>query len=349
MGRPHPIFAEPPNRSEIVGRLQPAKTPLKSCNQRTSFRAMLGDRAYMQGPSFGSRRSATAILVVINVVVFVLQAIWGFWGNPDQSMHLGSHRLGPGESLFALSASGLAHGYVWQLVTYQFMHGGPLHLLVNMLLVYFFGRAIEEALGSKTVVRLYLLSGAIGGLVQVLYQVLMQRVLNGFHDAPVVGASAAGLGLLAAFAALFPQRDITLLLFFFIPVSLRARTLLWITVGLAVFGMIVPMGNVAEAAHLGGIATGLAYIHWIVLGSKWPSLTRFKPPARPRVLVSAPFPKKSFWQRSKASDLEDLPPAEFISREVDPILDKISAYGIQSLTDRERRILEAARAKMAKR
>jgi len=140
-----------------------------------------------------------------------------------------------------------------------------------------------------------------------------------------------------------------LLLFFFIPVSLRARTLLWISLGLAVFGMIRPMGNVAEAAHLGGIVTGLAYIHWIVQGTGWPSLSHLKPAARPRVLVSAPFPKKSFWQRSKSTEVDDLPPAEFISREVDPILDKISAYGIQSLTDRERRILEAARAKMAKR
>jgi hypothetical protein len=91
-------------------------------------------------------------------------------------------------------------------------------------------------------------------------------------------------------------------------------------------------------------------VHWIVQGSGWLSLARFKPAARrPRVLVSAPFPKKPFWQRTKASETEDLPPAEFISREVDPILDKISAYGIQSLTERERRILEAARAKMAKR
>lgn len=65
--------------------------------------------------------------------------------------------------------------------------------------------------------------------------------------------------------------------------------------------------------------------------------------------MSAPLPKRSFWQRSKPSEVEDLPPAEFITREVDPILDKISANGIQSLTERERRILEAARAKMAKR
>jgi membrane associated rhomboid family serine protease len=244
----------------------------------------------------------------------------------------------------------LAHGYVWQLITYQFLHGGMLHLLVNMLLVFFFGRAIEDALGRKALLRIYLFSGVVGGLVQIIYQAAMQRIIPEYPGGSVVGASASGLGLLAAYAALFPHREITLLLFFFIPVNLRARTLLWVSIGLALFGMIVPMGNVAEAAHLGGIMTGLAYIHWIVQGTGWPTFRFKRTTARPRVLVTAPFPKKPFWQRAKAaSEVEDLPPAEFISREVDPILDKISAFGIQSLTDRERRILEAARAKMAKR
>jgi membrane associated rhomboid family serine protease len=290
----------------------------------------------------------TVILVVLNVAVFVFQAILGFWFSPVHAGRGGS-LVAAGQHLFALSEQGLAHGFIWQLVTYQFMHGGPLHLLVNMLLVYFFGRALEEALGSKVLLQIYLGSGVVGGLVQILYQIVMARIVSDYPSGPVVGASAAGLGLLAAYAALFPHREITLLLFFFIPVSLRAKTLLWMSIGLALFGMIVPLGNVAEAAHLGGIATGLAYIHWIVRGSGWPSLVHLRHPARPRVLVSAPFPKRPFWQRSKPSETEDLPPAEFISREVDPILDKISAYGIQSLTERERRILEAARAKMAKR
>jgi len=277
---------------------------------------------------------------MINVAVFVVQATMDYWGRAAHNQ---------ATALFALSQEGLLQGRIWQLVTYQFMHGGLLHLLVNMLLVFFFGRAIEDALGRKGVLQIYLLSGVVGGLVQLLYQVIMHKLAHGYYGGSVVGASASGLGLLAAFAALFPHREITLLLFFFIPVSLRARTLLWNSLGLAVFGMLVPMGNVAEAAHLGGIITGLAYIHWIVQGSGWPSFGRSKPAARPRVLVTAPFPKRPFWQRSKASEIDDLPPAEFISREVDPILDKISAYGIQSLTDRERRILEAARAKMAKR
>jgi hypothetical protein len=68
-------------------------------------------------------------------------------------------------------------------------------------------------------------------------------------------------------------------------------------------------------------------------------------------LVTTGTGRRGFWQRQKPTptDLEDIPPGEFISREVDPILDKISAHGIQSLTEHERKILEAARSKMAKR
>src|SRR5437879_6255037 len=66
-------------------------------------------------------------------------------------------------------------------------------------------------------------------------------------------------------------------------------------------------------------------------------------------LVKVPSQKSAFWGRTKNATSEDLPPEEFLSKEVDPILEKISAHGIQSLTDRERRILEAAREKMAKR
>ncbi len=308
---------------------------------------MLGDRSYLRGASFGSQRSTALVLVLINVALFVIQSVFWFWQRDIYQVWFGG---GGQRGLLPLSQEGLAKGFLWQLVTYQFLHGGMLHLLVNMLLVFFFGRAIEDALGRKTLLRIYLFSGAVGGLVQIIFQATMQRIIPEYLGGSVVGASASGLGLLAAYAALFPHREITLLLFFFIPVNLRARTLLWISIGLAVFGMAVPMGNVAEAAHLGGIVTGLAYIHWIVQGTGWPTFRFKRAAAQPRVLVTAPLPKKTFWQRSKTTtEVDDLPPAEFISREVDPILDKISEFGIHSLTERERRILEAARAKMAKR
>jgi membrane associated rhomboid family serine protease len=274
------------------------------------------------------------VLLAINTAVFVLQTMLSFWAPSAFQSYFRA---------FALSTDGLASGYLWQLFTYQFMHAGFLHLLVNMIVLYFFGKAVEEALGRRAFLRIYFLSGVVGGLLQMLVAALFP----GYFGRAVVGASACGLGLLATFAALFPERQITLLLFFIIPVSLRAKTLLMIAFGLSIFGLLAPVSNVAEAAHLGGILTGLAYVHWVVKGAG-SVVARSEDEPRPHVLAGT-GPKRPFWQRGKPLEEEDLPPAEFISREVDPILDKISANGIQSLTERERRILEAARAKMAKR
>jgi hypothetical protein len=115
-----------------------------------------------------------------------------------------------------------------------------------------------------------------------------------------------------------------------------------------VFGILFPMDNIAHAAHLGGMIMGIVFvryaIHW-----HWPRFPRTRAqPLRPVAKVS----HRTFggWERDTAdAEDEDLPPEEFLSKEVDPILDKISAHGIQSLTQRERRILETARERMVRR
>jgi hypothetical protein len=130
-------------------------------------------------------------------------------------------------------------------------------------------------------------------------------------------------------------------------VSLRAKYLLLFSGLLAVFGIVFPGDGIAHGAHLGGMIAGVAFVryamHW-----HWPRFQlRRAQPFRPLVKVSRR--ESGGWGRSQAVEDEDLPPEEFLSREVDPILDKISAHGIQSLTERERRILEKAREKMGKR
>lgn len=108
--------------------------------------------------------------------------------------------------------------------------------------------------------------------------------------------------------------------------------------------MAIP-SNVANAAHLGGILTGALFARQIIRGGwNWtmPSFRR-----EPREFAPT-RPQKKIWASTPASD-EDLSAAEFLKSEVDPILDKISAHGIQSLTARERQILEKARSKMARR
>jgi membrane associated rhomboid family serine protease len=252
-----------------------------------------------------------------------------------------------------LSIEGLKQGYVWQLVSFQFLHSNLMHLAGNCLVIFLLGRSVEEALGRKSFLVLYFLSGIVGGLCQTLAGVFANAV--GLHDyalyftGPVVGASAGGFGITAAFALLFP--DQILLLFMIIP--MRAKYLLWLSIAVAGWGVAIPSTgvfgeHVAHAAHLGGVLAGFIFVkyavHWHF---QWPQLSRrTRPPVRRLVKVHS---QKNGWGRDKDVVEEDLPPEEFLSKEVDPILDKISAHGIQSLTDRERRILETARSKMGKR
>ena len=300
---------------------------------------MLDDRSYMRSSPFEAQRPVTVVLLIALAVLFVLQSVvdyytpWPMW------------------RYFALSKEGLGNGFLWQLLTFQFMHaplanGGILHLLLNCWAIYMFGRPVEEALGRSGFLRLYLLSGVFGGLLQMLGSVILP---SHFGIAQVVGASAGAFGLVAAYASLYPERPLTLLLAFILPISMRAKFLLLFSAIFAIFGILIPTSPVAHAAHLGGLLTGLIYVRWGVqaaslLLARRPR--RLRPPNRELIRMTSA--KASAW-RSAKSEPQELPPAEFISREVDPILEKISAHGIQSLTDQERRTLEAARAKMERR
>jgi membrane associated rhomboid family serine protease len=291
---------------------------------------MLEDRDYMRQSSRGPNWSATIVLVVINCIVFLLQP----------------HNLFE-EKYFALSLYGLAHGYVWQLVTFQFLHAGWLHIIFNMIVLYFFGRTVEAILGKARFLQLYFASGIIGGLVQMVFAFALPNLFG----APVVGASAGISGLVAAFAALNWMNRFTLYVYFF-PVLMRGRTLFWAAVALAVGGILYGIfgagTGTAHAAHLGGLLTGFAFIKYGIGTRGFPWKFRFANRKPKRDFVKAGVTRMPGWS-SKGSISADLPEEEFISKEVDPILDKISAHGIQSLTAREREILERARSKMGKR
>lgn len=288
---------------------------------------MLEDRSYMREDS-GSRRSVTLILMI------TLVAIWVIHGLLYQYTSMGL--TFPFEQYLALSNYGIIKEWrVWQLFTFQFLHDRPepWHLLFNCLTLWFFGRAVEETLGAKGFLKVFFLSGFLGGLVQVLVEAIMGR--GGF----VVGASAGVMGLVVAYAVLFPERD-----FYFWFVLIKPKYLVMFFGALALYGVFVPYGRMAHAAHLGGMLAGFAYLRWGSLAEKLFVRRRVRP--RPRELIKVHLPKSGPWHKGEP---EDIPPGEFISREVDPILDKISAHGIQSLTPRERKILEAARAKMERR
>lgn len=292
---------------------------------------MLEDRPYMRGPEFRSQfvLPGVILLLVINLAVFILVEINKAYGQFPVLYY------------FGLSGRGISHGFVWQLLTFQFLHFDGWHFVLNMFGLYIFGRVVEETIGRKNFFLLYLGSGVVGGVLQLLLGLVSPTQFG----APVVGASAGVLGLVAAFALLNPDREI--LLFFVLPI--RARHFLWIAGGISVFYILVPADpGIAHGAHLGGLLGGMAYVKWILQSPA--AFQNWQPfrARRARDLVRMRFPKAASWQKPEPPENLEIT-TDFISREVDPILDKISAHGMQSLTPRERKVLEAARSKMERR
>jgi len=304
---------------------------------------MLDDRPYMR-TTYRPAWSVTTTLCVTLIGCFLAQMVLESWKGTNWVM-----------DNLALSAGGLSQWRVYQLITFQFLHGGLLHLLGNLIGLYFFGRAVENILGGSRMLKLYLVSGTLGGLLEVALQLILRQIPPLHQASGVAGASAGVFGLIAAFAIHAPDNPITLLVFFVLPVTFPAKVILIVEGGIAMLGVMAPFlgkpglaGNVAHGAHLGGMLTGIV---WMRLAMRpdlpfefWRPLSARRPSRRDPSGIS---PKRAW--RNTRKKAEELPPAEFISREVDPILEKISAHGIQSLTERERQILEAARSKMARR
>ena len=208
----------------------------------------------------GVRRwPVTNALLFVNVCAFIAQGL--------------AQRVFPRFPLqhyFGLSLDGLDEGFLWQLLTFQFLHGGILHLLLNCWGIYVFGHAVEETLGRKQMLKLYLLSGAAGGGLHVLGSLLFPSHFGAFtvygvtHYDSVVGASAGLFGLMAAFATLYPEQDLKVLLFFVYPVTVSARVLVGVCAGVSVVGILMTRSSVAHGAHLGGMLAGFAYVRLIL-------------------------------------------------------------------------------------
>ena len=200
---------------------------------------MLEDRSYMREPEWRPEASRSGIslcltLILINVACYILQ-----------------HTVRGFEETLALFPQRLQNGNVWELLSYQFLHGGLFHLLINCAMIWFAGRQIEEALGKAKFLALYLVAGVFGGLLQCALS------WSGFlPPAGVVGASAGIFGLIAAFAMVYWERELTFLIMFVIPVRMKAKYLLIALAVIGVLGVISKEGGIAHGAHLGGMIWG---------------------------------------------------------------------------------------------
>lgn len=240
------------------------------------------------------RDPATRALVIANVAIFLLQILAG--PVPWQRV----------EEFLGLSEQGLAHGAVWQLLTYQFLHANELHILMNMLGLWFAGRELEPVIGTRRFVALYLTGGVVGGIVQLA-----------FAGGPLIGASASVCAVLLALTTLFPSLPVMALIFFVLPLRMKARTLGYGLVAASIlFWLSGWQPEVGHLAHLGGFATG--WVFGLLFRSKL---------GEGRMMQAAE-------------------PAFGVARRmltVDDVVAKILRQGIDSLTREELRILEESR------
>ena len=201
-------------------------------------------------------------LILANVIVYAGQLVADVFASPVLP---GSPVIQwpPGGWLvlfLSFQPTAFLSGFVWQPLTYMFLHGGLMHLFMNMLYLFFFGPEVERILSTRQFYGFYLLCGAVGVLATFVPLV----VFNG-RTPSVVGASGACMGLLVAFAMTYPERQIFL---FPLPVPINARALIIIAVIMNLVYALRP-GDISVATHFGGMIVGYAYMKLVPQIRTW--------------------------------------------------------------------------------
>lgn len=252
-------------------------------------------------------------LLVANLLVFLVQAT--LFTDPRFAQAFGFAPL-------------VALARPWTFLTYMFLHDGVLHLAFNMLMLFVFGPSVEDRMGGRPFFLYYLLCGVGGAAFSFLLTQWVPVHL-------IVGASGAILGVALAFAWYWPDYPVFVFPF---PEPIPAKWLVTFFVALdLVLALLRASDGVAHLAHLGGIGAGLLY-----LKGQWWWATRAERNVRhsseSSVLVT-PIPRAG---RSGNAPPRPKPRPEAGARanaEIDRVLDKISATGVESLTPAERKFL----------
>ncbi len=235
-----------------------------------------------------------------------------------------------GGSMFWIRAFGLTpemvSGYftIWQFTTYIFMHGGLWHLLFNMFALWMFGGELERSWGSREFGAFFLLVGTVVGLLYVVFASGLPLIIHAGDPGQVlIGSSGAIFGVLAAYGICYPNRRILFMLIFPLP----AKYFVLLLAGIELY-MIWTPSNVSNFAHLSGMLVAYIYLKkdWNISSIS----DRFYERRRRRRI-------KLVEQRQER-DEQDM-------KEVDRILEKISSSGIDSLSRREKSVLESASRK----
>ena len=188
----------------------------------------------------GALTPAVKFLLIANTAIFVLQL-----ALPDRVIEL----------VGLVPYSVWQNYYLWQLFTYQFLHGGLMHLLFNMLAVWMFGCTLERRWGSEFFLKYYFVSVIGGGVLNTLF-------VPG-QMGPSIGASAGVYGILLAYGLIYPNQ----IIYFYFLFPIKMKYFVMIMGGLALYSSLTSgESGIAHLAHLGGMIFGYLYLRG---GNPW--------------------------------------------------------------------------------
>ncbi len=261
-------------------------------------------------------------VIAINVIIFILQAIFG-------GIQVGGRSLNQAivEYFGFVPTIGTAVTQPWRFVTYMFLHGSGFHLIFNMLWLWWMGRSVEEAIGPRTFAVIFFGAGIGGAFFHILFSFL-------YGTSVVIGASGAVFGIMVSFAYLYPRAPIMLI---FLP-PIEARFVVAALIALDVL-FIGAGDNVARLVHLGGAGIGYLLIKAHYQGA---DLAKFIRPIEriwnPNLAKSSKKNKKP--KNKKMYSISDVEIVEESDQsELDAILEKISKEGYDGLTAEEKKKL----------
>lgn len=184
--------------------------------------------------------NASQILVAVNIIVYILTTMINIKIR--------------GISLFywmSLIPVFVKQGYVWQFVTYMFVHGDPMHIIFNMYALLMFGSGLERAIGSREFLLYYFVTGIMGGVINYVVTLFTGNIYS-----VVLGASGAIYALMFLASVIFPENRV--LLFFFIPMKMPVAVMVFMALEISsqVFGTTT---GVAHLIHLSSVAIGWVY------------------------------------------------------------------------------------------
>jgi len=269
-------------------------------------------------------------LIYINIAVFLVVTILGVIGFLVVNPEITSHTI---RFLSVPSSFQTLILKPWTIITYMFTHKDLLHILVNLLWLYWFGKIFLEYLDQRKLVAVYLMGGIAGALTYVLsYNIFpaFQGVVG--ESIPLLGASASVMAIVVAIAYYVP--DYTVYLFLLGKVKIK-----YIALGIFIFTSVMDfsVNSGGKLAHIGGALLGYLYMVSFRQGKdigKWINkiidffVTLFKPSKRLKVTYKKPTTDFEY-NKVKADH----------QKEINKILDKISKGGYDSLTKTEKEIL----------